>query len=55
MTTLAGLLQSSRAVTGSDAQWVPISDADLLAAGGARTVRDGDTTRVRDLGLPPGR
>src|SRR4051794_37389725 len=33
MTTLGGLLDTCREVTGSDAEWVPVPDADLLAAG----------------------
>ena len=33
MTTLGGLLELCREVTGSDAEWVPIPEADLLAAG----------------------
>jgi 2'-hydroxyisoflavone reductase len=66
MTTYGGLLETCREVTGSDAEWVPIADADLLAAGvqewsqlplwltadEARTTWDVDTTRARELGLP---
>ncbi len=65
MTTLGGLLDVCRQVTGSDAQWVPVPEADLLAAGVqewvhlplwlahevARTAWDVDTTRARELGL----
>src|SRR5215210_7306725 len=32
MTTLGGLLEVCRAVTGSDAEWVPVREEDLLAA-----------------------
>jgi len=66
MTTFGGLLETCREVTGSDAEWSPVSDADLLAAGvqewvhlplwlnaeEARTAWDVDTTRARELGLP---
>jgi nucleoside-diphosphate-sugar epimerase len=66
MTTLGGLLGACRAITGSDAEWVPVPDADLLAAGvqewshlpmwlaarTARTAWDVDTGRARELGLP---
>ncbi|MGY5885283.1 NAD-dependent epimerase/dehydratase family protein [Modestobacter lacusdianchii] len=66
MTTLGGLLETCREVTGSDAEWVPVADADLLAAGvqewthlplwlqasTARTAWEVDTTRARELGLP---
>jgi len=66
MTTLGGLLDLCREVTGGDAQWVPVPEADLLAAGVqewvhlplwlqqdvARTAWDVDTTRARELGLP---
>jgi len=66
MTTYGGLLATCREVTGSDAQWVPVSDDDLVAAGvqewlhlplwlradEARTAWDVDTTRARELGLP---
>jgi 2'-hydroxyisoflavone reductase len=65
MTTLGGLLDTCREVTGSDAEWVPVTDADLLAAGVqewshlplwlaagvACTAWDVDTTRARRLGL----
>jgi nucleoside-diphosphate-sugar epimerase len=65
MTTLGGLLDVCRAVTGSDAEWTPVPEADLLAAGVqewvhlplwlqgsvARTAWDVDTTRARELGL----
>jgi nucleoside-diphosphate-sugar epimerase len=64
-TTFGGLLDVCREVTGSDAEWVPVPEADLLAAGvqewvhlplwlrreQARTAWDVDTTRARDLGL----
>jgi nucleoside-diphosphate-sugar epimerase len=66
MTTLGGLLEICRTVTGSDADWVRVPDAELLAAGveewqhlplwlepgTARTAWDVDTTRARALGLP---
>jgi nucleoside-diphosphate-sugar epimerase len=66
MTTLGGLLELCREVTGGDAEWVPVPEADLLAAGVeewvhlplwlqrdvARTAWDVDTTRARALGLP---
>jgi nucleoside-diphosphate-sugar epimerase len=66
MTTLGGLLDLCRDITGSDAEWVPVSEEELLAAGVqewvhlplwlernvARTAWDVDTTRARDLGLP---
>jgi 2'-hydroxyisoflavone reductase len=66
MTTLGGLLELCRAVTGSDAEWVRVPEEDLLAAGiepwvhlplwlpaaMARTAWDVDTTRARALGLP---
>jgi nucleoside-diphosphate-sugar epimerase len=65
MTTLGGLLEVCREVTGSVAEWVPVPEADLLAAGVqewvhlplwlerdvARTAWDVDTTRARRLGL----
>jgi len=65
MTTLGGLLETCREVTGSDAEWVPVADADLLAAGveewthlplwlraeEARTTWDVDTTTARERGL----
>ncbi len=66
MTTLGGLLELCRQVTGSDAAWVRVPEEDLLAAGVqewvhlplwlrrdvARTAWDVDTTRARELGLP---
>jgi nucleoside-diphosphate-sugar epimerase len=66
MTTLGGLLDLCREVTGSDAEWVPVPEEELLAAGvepwvhlplwlpadTARTAWDVDTTRARALGLP---
>ena len=66
MTTLGGLLDVCREVTGGDAEWVPLPEADLLAAGVqpgvhlplwlprdmARTAWDVDTSRARELGLP---
>jgi 2'-hydroxyisoflavone reductase len=66
MTTLGGLLDVCREVTGGDAEWVPIPDDELLAAGvqewvhlplwladqTARTAWDVDTSRARALGLP---
>jgi nucleoside-diphosphate-sugar epimerase len=66
MTTLGGLLDLCREVTGGDADWVPVPEPDLLAAGVqewvhlplwlkrdvARTAWDVDTTRARELGLP---
>jgi nucleoside-diphosphate-sugar epimerase len=65
-TTLGGLLELCREVTGGDAEWVPVPEADLLAAGvepwqhlpfwlpaeTARTAWAVDTTRARELGLP---
>jgi len=65
MTTLGGLLDLCREVTGSDAQWVPVAEEELLSAGVepwvhlplwlpadvARTAWDVDTTRARELGL----
>ena len=65
MTILGGLLDVCRQVTGSDAEWVPVPEDDLLAAGVqewvhlplwlqqevARTAWDVDTTRARELGL----
>ena len=64
-TTLAGLLEVCREVTGGDAEWVRVPEADLEAAGvqpwqhlplwlpreTARTAWDVDTTRARELGL----
>jgi nucleoside-diphosphate-sugar epimerase len=66
MATFGGLLDLCREVTGSDAEWVPVPEEDLLAAGveewvhlplwlrweAARTAWDVDTTRARQLGLP---
>jgi 2'-hydroxyisoflavone reductase len=66
MTTLGGLLETCREVTGGDAEWVPVPEADLLAAGVepwqdlplwlpadvARTAWDVATGRARELGLP---
>jgi nucleoside-diphosphate-sugar epimerase len=66
MTTLGGLLGLCREVTGSDADWVPVPEEELLAAGVepwvhlplwlpadvARTAWDVDTSRARALGLP---
>ncbi|TFV89836.1 NAD-dependent epimerase/dehydratase family protein [Blastococcus sp. CT_GayMR16] len=66
MTTFGGLLDLCRDVTGSDAEWVPVPEADLLDAGVEEWVHlplwlraadagpgwDIDTTRARSLGLP---
>jgi len=66
MTTLGGLLDVCREVTGSAAEWVPVPEEDLVAAGVqewvhlplwlernvARTAWDVDTTRARELGVP---
>jgi nucleoside-diphosphate-sugar epimerase len=66
MTTLGGLLDVCREVTRGDAEWVPVPEADLLAAGvqewlhlplwlrseEAATAWDIDTGRARRLGLP---
>ncbi len=66
MTTMGALLELCRDVTGSDAEWVPVPEDELLAAGVepwvhlplwlpaevARTAWDVDTTRARALGLP---
>jgi hypothetical protein len=66
MATFGGLLEICREVTGGDAEWVPIPDEELLAAGvepwqhlpmwlpadEAATAWDVDTTRARALGLP---
>ncbi|RBY74596.1 epimerase [Geodermatophilus sp. TF02-6] len=66
MSTLGGLLELCRGITGGDAEWVPVPEADLRAAGVqpwvhlplwlpaglARTAWDVDTTRARQLGLP---
>jgi 2'-hydroxyisoflavone reductase len=65
MTTFGALLDLCREVTGSDAEWVPVPEEDLVAAGveewvhlplwlrreSARTAWDVDTTRARELGL----
>jgi nucleoside-diphosphate-sugar epimerase len=66
MTTLRGLLETCREVTAGDATWVPVPEAELLAAGVqpwqhlplwlpadiAPTAWDVDTSRARQLGLP---
>jgi 2'-hydroxyisoflavone reductase len=66
MTTLGGLLDLCREVTGADAEWVAVPEAELLAAGVepwlhlplwlpadiARTAWQVGTTRARQLGLP---
>jgi len=66
MTTFGGLLDVCREVTGGDAEWVPVAEAELLAAGvqpwqhlpmwlpseEASTAWDVDTSRARELGLP---
>jgi nucleoside-diphosphate-sugar epimerase len=66
MTTLRGLLDVCREVTGSDAEFVPVPEATLLEAGvepwqhlpfwlpsdTAGTAWDVDTSRARELGLP---
>jgi nucleoside-diphosphate-sugar epimerase len=66
MTTLGGLLETCRKVTGGAAEWVPVPEADLLEAGVepwvhlpmwlpadiATTGWDVDTSRARELGLP---
>jgi len=66
MTTLGGLLEVCREVTGSEAGWVPVPEADLLGAGVqpwshlplwlpadiAGTAWDVGTRRARELGLP---
>lgn len=66
MTTLGGLLDVCREVTGGDARWVAVPEERLLDAGVepwvhlplwlprdvARTAWDVDTTRARELGLP---
>ena len=66
MTTFKGVLDLCRDVTGSDAEWVPVSEEELLAADvqpwvhlpfwlpaeDASTAWDVDTTRARELGLP---
>jgi 2'-hydroxyisoflavone reductase len=66
MTTLRGLLEVCREVTGGDAEFVPVPEATLVGAGvepwqhlpfwlpadTARTAWDVDTSRARELGLP---
>ena len=66
MTTLRGLLELCRAVTGGDAELVPVPEATLAEAGvepwqhlpfwlpaeTAATAWDVDTRRARELGLP---
>jgi nucleoside-diphosphate-sugar epimerase len=66
MTTYGGLLDVCREVTGSDAEWVPVPEEELLAAdvqpwvhlplwmptADATSAWDVDTTRARELGLP---
>jgi nucleoside-diphosphate-sugar epimerase len=67
MTTLGGLLDLCREVTGGAAEWVPVPEEELLAAAGvepwiqlplwlpaadARPAWDVDTSRARELGLP---
>ena len=66
MTTLGGLLELCREVTGGDAEWVPVPEAELVAVGVqerlhlplwlpaevARTAWQVDTARARELGLP---
>lgn len=65
MTTLGGLLEVCRQVTGGETEWAPVSEQDLLATGVqewvhlplwlphgvARTAWDVDTARARELGL----
>jgi nucleoside-diphosphate-sugar epimerase len=65
MTTLGGLLEICRAVTGSDAEWIAVPEAELLAFDveewvhlplwmrqeTARTAWDVDTTKAQELGL----
>jgi nucleoside-diphosphate-sugar epimerase len=65
MTTFGGLLETGRQVTGSDAEWVPVPEDELLEAGvepwvhlplwlpadTARTAWDVDTTRAQEWGL----
>lgn len=65
MTTYGGLLETCREVTGGDATWAIVPEAELLAAGVqpwqhlpfwlegevARTAWDVDTTRAHTLGL----
>jgi 2'-hydroxyisoflavone reductase len=66
MTTLGGLLDVCREVTGSDAEWVRVPEEELVAADVepwvhlplwlpreiARTAWDVDTTTARELGMP---
>jgi 2'-hydroxyisoflavone reductase len=66
MTTLGGLLELCREVTGGDTEFVAVPEAELLDAGVepwihlplwlpaelARTAWDVDTARARELGLP---
>jgi nucleoside-diphosphate-sugar epimerase len=66
MTTFGRVLDLCRDVTGSDAEWVPVPEEELLAADvqpwvhlpfwlpaqDARTAWDVDTSRARALGLP---
>jgi 2'-hydroxyisoflavone reductase len=66
MTTLGGLLDVCREVTGGQAEWVRLPEEELLGAGvapwvhlplwlprdTARTAWDVDTARARELGLP---
>jgi 2'-hydroxyisoflavone reductase len=66
MTTYGGLLGLCREVTGGHVEWVPVPEADMLAADvepwqhlpmwlpaeTARTAWDVDTSRARELGLP---
>jgi 2'-hydroxyisoflavone reductase len=66
MTTFGALLDSCREVTDGDAEWVPVPEAELLAAGvqpwqhlplwlpaaDAVTAWEVDTARARELGLP---
>lgn len=66
MTTLGGLLDVCREVTGAQVEWVPLPEEELLEAGVepwvhlplwlprdvARTAWDVDTARARELGLP---
>jgi 2'-hydroxyisoflavone reductase len=65
MTTLGGLLELCRDVTGGAAEWVPVPEEELLGAGVeewvhlplwlqrevARTAWDVDTSRAQELGL----
>jgi nucleoside-diphosphate-sugar epimerase len=67
MTTLGGVLEVCREVTGGDAEWVAVPEAELLAADvqewvhlplwmqhdTARTAWDVDTTKAQELGLSP--